>query len=358
MDRPQDPCTRPAVSVVIPCRNEASTVGLVLDALRVQALLPTEVIVVDDRSTDTTRSVVERWAGDSAAFPVIIVDGPGTGPAGAMNAGIRAASGTIIVRLDGHCRPQPDYVSRAVATLMRDAAGVVGGVWEIAPSGKSRVARAIAAVAAHPAGSGGSAYRNALQALAVRETDTVPFGCFLRSTWKDVGGYDEGLASNEDYDFNYRIRQSGRTVLLDTAVRSQYSSRPTLAALARQYFRYGFWKTQMLRKSPRALKLRQVAPALLLPWLVLTIALALTLTDVATLFAASLYPGLAIAAGVVIAFARHDRWLACAATAALVVQHTAWSAGFWHGLIWPPKPALSSAPDLAPGDHGVVHIAE
>jgi len=154
--------------------------------------------------------------------------------------------------------------------------------------------------------------------------------------WAEIGGYDESLFSNEDYDFNHRVRQSGRLVMLATDIRSQYGARPTIVALGRQYFRYGFWKTQMLKKSPAALRLRQVLPVLLLPWIGVTAVLAFTMTGGITIAAAALYPAL-IAAAVVQMTATHgDARLLAPAFAVILVQHSAWSAGFWHGLFYPP----------------------
>ena len=58
------------------------------------------------------------------------------------------------------------------------------------------------------------------------------------------------LLTNEDYDFNYRVRRSGREVLLDRSGHCDYFARSTLKALAAQYLRYGGWKAEMVRRRP------------------------------------------------------------------------------------------------------------
>ncbi len=92
--------------------------------------------------------------------------------------------------------------------------------------------------------------------------DTVPFGAFKRELLALIGFFDESLLTNEDYEFNARIRKSGGKIWLDPSIRSVYFARPTLAALAKQYTRYGFWKWRMLRRYPETLRWRQALPPL------------------------------------------------------------------------------------------------
>jgi len=65
------------------------------------------------------------------------------------------------------------------------------------------------------------------------------------------------LLTNEDYGSNARIRKSGGKVWLNPFIRSVYFARPTLALLAKQYARYGYWKWRMLRRYPETLRWRQ-----------------------------------------------------------------------------------------------------
>ena len=64
----------------------------------------------------------------------------------------------------------------------------------------------IAVAAAHPFGVGDARYRYTETAGAV---DTVPFGAYKRELVDKIGLYDETLLSNEDYEFNVRLRQAG-----------------------------------------------------------------------------------------------------------------------------------------------------
>jgi len=84
-------------------------------------------------------------------------------PAG-VNTAVRASHGEIIIRLDGHSMPYPDYVTNCVSALEQKRGDNVGGVWEIKPSGNTQLAACIALAAAHPLGVGDAYYRLGKQA--------------------------------------------------------------------------------------------------------------------------------------------------------------------------------------------------
>jgi succinoglycan biosynthesis protein ExoA len=109
-------------------------------------------------------------------------------------------------------------------------------------------------------GAGDAAYRTGLNLSGRTAVDTVPYGCYYRATWERLGGYNEKLWTNEDYEFNYRVRQHGAKVILDPAIRCNYMARATLRGLAAQYARYGWWKAKMLREHPESIRMRQAIP--------------------------------------------------------------------------------------------------
>ncbi len=316
-------------AVIIPCRNEAGFIGPLLDALNAQTRPPDEVIVVDDQSTDGTGDIARAWTATETRLVVRVVPGPGRGPAAAVNAGIRSTQADYLIRLDGHSRPAADYIERCLLVIDR---GVVGGRWIIRPGASTAMAQAIAAVVSHPVGSGGALYRrNSVRRSELRRVETVPFGAYSRVVWSTLGGLDESLVVNEDFDFNFRARQAGYEVLLDPLMNVEYFARPTLHALARQYSRYGFWKWAMLRKDSRALHWRQVPPMLVTPWLCVSAALLIVAPGVVPLMAAGSYPVVAAGAGIVVGVARRVNPLLAAAAVATI--HVCWSLGFWSAAI-------------------------
>ena len=247
------------VSIIVPCYNEENTIAVLLEAIIQQTYSQEfiEVIIADGLSTDCTREVIRDFSDQHPAMTVRLIDNPDrTIPAG-LNRAIKAAGGEFIVRLDAHSKPYPDYVQRCVISLKEGKGDNVGGIWEILPGNDSWQAGAIANAAAHPLAVGDARYRYSNQAGYV---ETVPFGAFHKSLIDKIGAFDENLLTNEDYEFNTRINQASGKIWFDPKIRSVYYARSNLLELARQYWRYGYWKARMLRRYPKTIRWRQALP--------------------------------------------------------------------------------------------------
>lgn len=319
----------PKVSVIVPCYNEQPTIRLLLEALYEQTFprAEMEVIVADGRSTDGTRDAIAAFQQDFSELSVRVVENKNRSIPAALNRAIEAARGEIILRLDAHSRPYPDYVAKSVSALLEGRGENVGGVWEIHPGAQTWVAQSIAAAAAHPLGVGDALYRHAREAA---EVDTVPFGAFRRSMIDRIGYFDESLLTNEDYEFNVRIRRAGGKIWLDPAIRSVYYARATFLELARQYWRYGFWKWRMLRRYPDTVRWRQALPPLFVLSLILLLVLSIffPLARVLLIGELVLYAGILVLAGLLAAY-RQRRWsLLLGLPLAIAIMHVSWGSGF------------------------------
>jgi glycosyltransferase involved in cell wall biosynthesis len=261
------------VSVVIPCYNEERYIGKALEQLADQfAVDQYELVIVDGMSEDNTRGVIEDFKERQPDLVVRIVDNPARNIPRALNLGVSAAKGNIIARMDAHAVPCAGYIRRCVEVLNQGAAGVVGMPCLVRAGADTTMARAIAAAVSHPFGIGDAKYRLGAGGPPQEAVDTVAFACFRKSLWQELGGFNEDLLTNEDYDFNYRVRQSGRDVILDRSGHCDYFARTTLSSLASQYWRYGAWKAEMIRLHPTSVKPRHlVAPAFVVSLLLLVL---------------------------------------------------------------------------------------
>jgi succinoglycan biosynthesis protein ExoA len=247
----------PQVSVVLPIRNEADHIEACLERLLAQDYPADrfEILVVDGRSDDGTRAVVQRVQARHPDAALRLLDNPqGTVPP-ALNVGIRAARGDVIVRMDGHAIPTADYLSACVAALARSGAANVGGV--VVAEGATPFGQAVALATQHPLGAGDAKHRIG---GAPGDVDTVPFGAFRREVFDKVGLFDESLVRNQDYEFNVRIRAAGERVHFDPAIRFAYTPRGSIRALWTQYLQYGWWKVETVRRHPHSLRWRQAVP--------------------------------------------------------------------------------------------------
>ena len=325
---------QPKVSVIVPCYNEQSTIHLLLEALRSQTFsrAAMEVIISDGMSTDGTREAIASFQKDFPDLELYLVDNTlRTIPSG-LNRAIEASRGEMIVRLDAHSRPYPDYVENCLKAHDAGRGDNVGGVWEIRPGAATWIAISIAVAAAHPLGVGDALYRHAKYAA---EVDTVPFGSFRRTLIDQVGFFDETLLTNEDYEFNVRVRKSGGRIWLDPSIRSVYFARSTLMELMRQYWRYGFWKWRMLRRYPDTLRWRQALPPLFVLGLISLIVLSLFIPFARFLLAGVLvlYFSIMIVAALRAAFQQRNGSLLLGLPLAIPAMHLSWGSGFLWSIL-------------------------
>lgn len=325
----------PCVSVIVPCLNEEETIELLLEAIYKQSYprAEMEVVISDGMSTDRTRERIAAFKNTNPDLEVIVVDNVRKNIPTALNTALAAARGEWIVRLDAHSVPAPDYIERSIDSLKAGLGDNVGGVWQIRPGRGTTIAAAIAAAASHPLGVGDARYRYADSAGPV---ETVPFGAFRRDLVDRIGFFDENLLTNEDYEFNTRILKAGGRLWLDPQIRSVYFARPDLSSLAKQYWRYGYWKLRMLRKYPESIRWRQALPPLFVAS-VITLAVLSFFWPAARLLLGleiGIYAAILFSAALITAIRKHQWSLAFGVTAAIVTMHICWGAGFLWSMVY------------------------
>ena len=324
----------PKVSIIVPCYNEQSTIRLLLEALCAQTFprAEMEVVIADGMSTDGTRAAIAAFQSEFPELDVRVVDNIRRNIPSGLNRALEAARGEIIVRLDGHSRPYPDYIERCFQAHESDRGENVGGVWEIQPGAATWIAESIAVAAAHPLGVGDAMYR---LAAAAAEVDTVPFGSYRRTLVHRIGAYNESLLTNEDYEFNARIRKASGRVWLDPAIRSVYFARATLGELIRQYWRYGYWKWRMLRNFPGTVRWRQALPPMFVLSLIGLGLAALLLPVARWILTAELivYFSILLFAGAHAARKHHKIFLLPGLPLAITAMHVSWGSGFLWSML-------------------------
>lgn len=206
----------PAVSIITPAYNAEKTLAHTIDSCLAQTFPDFEHLVVDDGSTDGSAALVlERASRDPR---VRLVRRPNGGAGAARNTGLQHARGRYIALLDSDDLWMPDYLERQLALLASHPEAAIatanainlGGVFDGTPlwPASTRV-RLLSLVD-----------------VLSQEDAVCIMSIFRREVADRIGGFDEQLANNEDYEFWLRAAHAGFRIVADQAPRAFYRRRP------------------------------------------------------------------------------------------------------------------------------------
>jgi lipopolysaccharide/colanic/teichoic acid biosynthesis glycosyltransferase/glycosyltransferase involved in cell wall biosynthesis len=242
---------KPLISVIIPAKDAAKTIGACLSALQKQDGLELskdyEVIVVDDGSSDETAELAKKWN-------VTVISQPNAGPAAARNTGAKAACGDYLVFTDADCVPAQDWLVEITrpfvdhSTPMDECdkveAQVVGVKGAYLTHEKGWIPRFVQAEYAYK-------YERMKKLPTIDFIDTYS-AAYRKSIFQENGGFDERfpVPSVEDQEFSFRLAGKGyKMVFQPTAVVFHAHDR-NLKEYARRKFEIGYWKACMLHWLP------------------------------------------------------------------------------------------------------------
>jgi succinoglycan biosynthesis protein ExoA len=227
------------VSVVIPALEEEADIAGCIDAVGAQdyPLERIQLILVDGCSSDATVAEFERAASRYPFDSVVVQASPRRRTSISLNIGLAAATGAYLVRVDARARVPAEYVRRCVEILAAEPdIGVVGGAQRPGARSGRLADRGIARALDNRLATGLSRYRRSTQS---GPADTVWMGSFRTEDVRDLGGWSEAVALNEDWDLNDRFRSAGATVWFAGDLSSGYLPRTSYPRLAKQYFAFG-----------------------------------------------------------------------------------------------------------------------
>jgi GT2 family glycosyltransferase len=209
------------VSVIVPVYNNSKDLHECLSALIASSCRDTEILVVDDASTDETPSVGLRMG------VRVLRLAKNSGPAAARNCGAAHARGDVLFFVDADVVLSPDAIQHVslLFEVQPDLAAVFGS-YDAAPRAEGII----------------SQYRNLLHHFVHQngnpEASSFWAGCgaIRRSVFEQVGGFDEKRFSRpsiEDIEFGYRLRQAGYRIFLDKELQGTHLKRWSLWSLIR-----------------------------------------------------------------------------------------------------------------------------
>ena len=224
---------KPRVSIIVPAHNAEKTIGACLGACLSQTHPNTEVIVVDDGSTDATPRIAE-------AFPVHYIRQENRGPAAARNRGAAEATGSFVAFTDSDCVPEPGWIAELLA-VFAEGVVAVGGTYGIA-NPESMLARMI-----HEE----IALRHASYGVDVDFLGSFNV-MYDREAFLTDGGFDEAFsrASAEDNDLSYRLLDAGGKLRFTPHAIVKHFHPTRLGPYLRTQARHGFWRMKLYAKHP------------------------------------------------------------------------------------------------------------
>ena len=189
----------PTVSVIMPAYNVASYVRAAIDSALKQTFSDLEVVVVDDGSTDDTASIITSCARRDERVRVIRQSNGGI--SSARNVALRAARGELFALLDADDIWDPWYLYEqlAIFNARPDVSIVTGNAFYLGGPRNGQPA--------HPFPDARSDIT--LAALLADEESVFIMSVFRRAVYEAIGGFDESMRSNEDYDYWLRAAVAG-----------------------------------------------------------------------------------------------------------------------------------------------------
>ena len=188
----------PLTSIIIPMRNAEAYIANCLRAILQDKSSNIEVIVVDDHSTDRSRSIVSSIKDHR----VRLIDGPGTGISDCLNEGLSAAAGSVIMRCDADDLYPKHRIQQQIKWLSNhpEFDAVCGSFGTIDAKGKL--------ISEMECGREHADITNDLKAGQTR-THLCTFA--IRSYLvRKLGGFRNSFTTGEDIDFQLRLGEAGR----------------------------------------------------------------------------------------------------------------------------------------------------
>ena len=248
------------ISVIMPVRNEGSFIEKVIDSLDSQSrdlhYFKLNLIIVDGRSNDRTAEIAFKklLELESDVFRGVVItniSGDDSTPSN-FNLGYSIVNTEYIFRLDGHTILSKNYLEQCIDTFLylqkeKECPVYVSGQVEHFNDGQSYFSKGIPLAMNNPYVTAFS-WRS-VKTLGVIEVETAVF--FLtKKKFFDIGGcYDLDMKKNEDDLHSFRFRKKGGRVFLTSDCKASQLARTSLHALAKQYFSWGRYKPEVIRKS-------------------------------------------------------------------------------------------------------------
>jgi succinoglycan biosynthesis protein ExoA len=242
--------------VVIPCLNEEMHIEKTMAHFAAESPnIVKMILVVDGGSSDQTLKIVQQCALDDKR--IVLLKNHRRIQSCAMNRAVEVYGdlAPFVIRADAHADYPEGFCQKLLeAQKITDADSVVVSMIS---KGDACFQTAAATAQNSKLGNGGAAHR---RMAAGRFVDHGHHALMRVSAFRDVGGYDETFAHNEDAELDWRLVAAGRRIYLCAGADITYYPRKNALALFAQYRNFGKGRAMTTLKHHARPKLRQMLP--------------------------------------------------------------------------------------------------
>ena len=241
----------PFVSVIIPVFNEEKVIRQTIKSLLSLDYSNYEIIIVNDGSTDKTKSVAESLVGNHpgvhSKIKVSLINQSNSGKARALNAGIQYSKADFVLCMDGDSQLSPDSLKSAARHFSNPKIGAVAGNVKVLNRRKFFTdLQALEYI------EGLNMARSAQSFIRLVNIIPGPIGVFRKKAIEDAGCYSSDTFA-EDADLTVKIIASGWKIYYEPNSISYTEAPSTLQQLLKQRYRWTRGILQSLRKHKRLL---------------------------------------------------------------------------------------------------------
>ena len=332
----------PMVASVVPVLNEEFTIVPCLESLCRQSYPGKlhQIHIFDGGSSDATwRVAMEYVESRGERHPRIFLhQNLGKHVAEARNLALKVIPESVEYMLEiiGHCTIADEHISELVTKmgeLQRKTNNNVGalGCKVTARDGKLGVQESwIEAALSSPLASGNGQFENFTGTV---ETSVPAFCLHYRVALDEVDGWNNEFITSQDSDLSMRLKYRGYQLFKTDIVTVRMAKRTSIVSWGKMGFRYGFWRTRLVKIHPRRLRLREF-----LPWfgLILTIILLLSGTSYWSI-PAMIYIIVLAAEGLRISLHKRQLTSIIGLPISIITLHMTFSIGLLYGLFGKPR---------------------
>jgi cellulose synthase/poly-beta-1,6-N-acetylglucosamine synthase-like glycosyltransferase/peptidoglycan/xylan/chitin deacetylase (PgdA/CDA1 family) len=235
--------SRPVVTVLIPAFNEEKVIVKTIERILASDYPDMEVLVIDDGSKDHTAYITRSHFMNDKRVRVMSI--PNGGKANALNVGLEAAQGHVVVALDADTQFEATTISRLVRWFTDPSIGAVAGNAKVG-NRTNMITRwqALEYIVAQ------NLERRALAALDTLTVVPGAVGAWRRDVLRELGGFPADTLA-EDQDLTIAIQTRGYRVHFDSTAIAWTEAPATVSGLAKQRFRWAYGTLQCLWKYRR-----------------------------------------------------------------------------------------------------------